>query len=149
MRNRFTYICSLLPTLFLLNNLPGFFTGGCSLTVAGVLAAAVWVLVWLRLYQTKSLRPEFAILLIVPQMAAYAAIYAGAEAISTFNSALYHNIYTLLWIAAAYVGIRSMRAGSWEKPQVGKDKVYIMMSFLTALYCFFCCASFFVRIFPQ
>ncbi len=149
MRNRFTYICCLLPALFLLNNLPGFFTGGLSLAVAGVLAAVVWVSVWLRLYHTKSLRPEFAILLIVPQMAAYAAIFAGTEAISAFNSALYHNIYTLLWIAAAYVGIRSLRAGSWEKPQGGKDKVYIMMSFLTALYCFFCCASFFVRIFPQ
>lgn len=149
MRNRLTYICCLLASLFLLNNVPGFFTGASALAVAGMLALAVWVTGWLRLYYVKSLRPEFAILLVVPQLAAYAAIFAGEEALTHFNSAFYHNIYALLWIAAAFVGIRTMRAGEWEKPKGRKDTVYIMMSILTALYSFFCCASFFVRIFPQ
>lgn len=149
MRNRFTYICSILPALFLLNNLPGFFSASWSLVVAGVLALAVWVLVWLRLYHTKSLRPEFAVLAVVPQMAAYIALNAGSEAVSAFNSALYHNIYALLWIATAFVGIRSMRAGDWEKPKGKKDSVYVMMSIFTAVYCFYCCGTFFVRIFPQ
>lgn len=146
MRNRFTYICSILPAVFLLNNLPGFFHGSWSLVVAGALALAVWVLVWLRLYCTKSLRPEFAILTIVPQMAVYGLINADQEAVNTFNTTAYQYIYTLLWIAAAFVGIRSMKAGAWEKPKGKKDSVYVMMSILTAAYCFFCCASFYALV---
>lgn len=146
MRNRFTYICSILPAVFLLNNLPGFFHGYWSLIVAGALALLVWVLVWLRLYSTGSLRPEFAILTIVPQMAVYSLLNAGTEAINYFNTTVYQYIYTLLWIAAAFVGIRSMRAGTWEKPKGKKDSVYVMMSILTAIYCFFCCASFYALI---
>lgn len=146
MRNRFTYICCILPALFLLNNLPRFFHGNWSLFVAGILAVAVWTLVWLRLYCTKSLRPEFAILAIVPQMAVYSLANAGSEAIIYFNTTVYQNIYTLLWIAAAFVGIRSMRAGAWEKPKGKKDAVYVMMSILTAVYCFYSCASFYALI---
>lgn len=146
MRNRFTYICSILPAVFLLNNLPGFFHGYVSLIVAGALALVVWVLVWLRLYSTGCLRPEFAILTIVPQMAVYSLINAGPDAINHFNSTIYQYIYTLLWIAAAFVGIRSMKAGAWEKPKGKKDSIYVMMSILTAVYCFFCCASFYASI---
>lgn len=146
MRNRFTYICSILPAVFLLNNLPGFFHGYVSLIVAGALALAVWVLVWLRLYSTKSLRPEFAILTIVPQMAVYSLIQGGSDIINCFNTTTYQYIYTFLWIAAAFVGIRSMKAGAWEKPKGKKDSVYVMMSILTAVYCFFCCALFYALI---
>lgn len=146
MRNRFTYICSILPAVFLLNNLPGFFHSHWSLIVAGALALVVWVLVWLRLYSTGSLRPEFAILTIVPQMAVYSLINAGSDAINYFNTTFYQYIYTFLWIAAAFVSIRSMKAGAWEKTKGKRDSVYVMMSILTAGYCFFCCASFYALI---
>ncbi len=149
MKNRFTYICGILPALFLLNNLPFFFHGVWQLVVAGALALAVWVLVWLRLFILNRLRPEFAVLSIVPQIAAYVCLYLGPEATAPYQDNVWQNFYALLWIGTAFTGICSMRAGAWEKAKGKKDTVFVMMSVLTALYCFYCCGTFFVKIFPQ
>lgn len=149
MRNRFTYICCVLPALFLLNNVPMFFRDIWQLVVALLTALAVWMLVWLRLYHTRKLRPEFAVLTVLPQVVAYSCLYTGLIVRQAEASAIWQNLYALLWIGAAYVAIRSMNAGDWERPQTKKDSVYIMMAILTIVYSFYGCGEYYLMIFPQ
>lgn len=149
MKHRFTYICSILPAIFLLNNIPRCLQGIWQLVVACILAIVVWALVWLRLYSLKKLRPEFSALIVLPQLIAYTCLWCGLSIPQETASPIWQNLYTLLWIGVAYVGICSMRPGSWEKPQDKRDSVYIMMWILTVVYSFYCCGEFFLIIFPQ
>lgn len=148
MRDRFKYICSILPGIFLLNNLPLLLGDVWQLVAASLLALAVWVLVWLRLFQTRRLRPEFAVLVIAPQLISYIALYAGAEAIAPFSGNAWLNCYALLWIGSAFVAIRSFRPGAWETVR-GKhrDSVFIMMAILTVFYSFYSCGAFYKYLF--
>lgn len=149
MKNRFTYICSILPAVFLLNNIPHYLHGLGQLISAGILALLVWGLVWLRLYHTGRLRPEFSVLTVLPQSIAYVCAYAGMTIPQAEASPLWQNLYALLWIGVAYVGICTMRPGTWEQPQGKRDSVFVMMWIMTVVYSFYCCGEFFMKIFPQ
>lgn len=135
MKKRLTYICSALPLIVLLNNLPPFFSGIWQLIVAGVFALALWILVWMRLYATQRLRPEFAILFILPQMIAYMMMYAGKEVTAPLLTPMVQNLYFLLWIGTIFTGIKSVAAGSWEMPAKGtRDTLYIVMCVLIIVW---------------
>ena len=63
-RLKFIYIVA--PLTVALNALPGFLEGGWRVAAAVLLAVAVWAVVWIRVYSTGKLRPEFAILAVIP-----------------------------------------------------------------------------------
>ena len=131
MKKRLTFIYSALPLIVLLNNLPSFFAGCWQLIVSGVLALALWALVWMRLYHTGKLRPEFAVLFILPQMLAYIVLYAGKENLALYLTPTVQNLYFLLWVGAIFTGIKSIAAGAWEKPKQGeRDTLFIVMTVL-------------------
>lgn len=131
MKKRLTFIYSVLPLIVLLNNLPPFFEGAWQLIVSALLALTLWALVWMRLYHTRKLRPEFAVLFILPQMLAYIILYAGKEQLALHLTPMVQNMYFLLWIGAIFTGIKSIAAGAWEKPKQGeRDTLFIVMTVL-------------------
>lgn len=143
MRKRLTYIFSALPVLVLLNNLPSFFGGIWQLVVAGVLALALWLMVWMRLYATRRLRPEFAVLLVLPQVIAYIMMYAGKAAVAPLHSPMAQNLYFLLWMGAIFTAIKSVAAGPWETVPKGRhDTLYIVMCILIIAWALLSWSSF-------
>lgn len=131
MKKRLTYIFSALPLLVLLNNIPFFFGGIWQIVVAGILALALWGVVWMRLYATRRLRPEFAVLFVLPQTLAYIILFAGKEDTAYLLTPMVQNLYFLLWMGTVFTGIKSVAAGPWEMPAKGnKDTLYIVMTVL-------------------
>lgn len=81
-------------------------------------------------------------------MLGYIGLYAGSESMKTFMTPEWQNMYAILWLGTAFVGIRSMKAGSYEATQQGKkDSVFIMMSILVVAFCFAACAGWNMKLF--
>lgn len=137
--NRLKYIYWITP-LFILLSCGRMLTGvlGTGWLMALVLLPFIlltWGIVWMRLYGMNKLRPEFAILSILPQSVYFVAKGTGT---TILHQAEWQNLYAMSWIAFAVIIILSLRPGdkSDTKTTLSKDHIFIMMSILTVVYAF-------------
>ena len=132
--NRRTYIYLMVPAVMLLNAGPtisSFCGASAALIIGAVLALALWTLVWLRLYGMggRALRPEFAILAVVPQVVFYVLNSLGPEYAEPYLGAPYQTFYLLLWLAGLWVCLASLAPAPKEEPQpLGRDAVRLVVS---------------------
>ncbi len=103
-----------------------------SLIIGMVLAALAWGLVWSRLYASGRLRPEFAVLSVLPQLIFFALMYSGQTgAEGAFAAPLWQNLYFLLTLAAMAVQMVSLRPTPQEEQRrPSQDPPFIFLSIL-------------------
>lgn len=134
--NRRTYIYWAVPLFIILScgEMLEFYLGGTgALVVAGVVAVVAWGVVWLRLYKAERLRPEFAVLSILPQTIYYIERYAASQLFS--QSPVWQNLYALTWVGFVVVIISTVRRGVGdEEPTSARDPLFLLMAPLTFLY---------------
>lgn len=105
------------------------------LLAAMALALGLWAVVWVRLYANRRLRPEFAVLAVLPQLWFYGLGYAG-DAAAALTTPFWQNLYFFAWCATAFVGVRALLLGpSDDKPGGRVDSVLVFMSIITAAFC--------------
>lgn len=136
--NRRTYIYAALPLFLLLGSgdlLVNKAGEVAALCIAILLILLAWGLVWVRLYQTKRLRPEAAVLTILPQGAYFTACYGQSQ---LFTSPTWQNLYALSWLAFAAVIIMSLLPSTADRSakKPSHDGVFILMTIVTLGYTF-------------
>ena len=104
-----------------------------ALIVAGILIIISWGVVWLRLGY-MGLRPEFAVLSILPQ-----AIYFVEQQTHSglfVDSVFWQNMYALIWMGFAGVSLVTVRlcAADGAKRSLFRDPVYLLISLLIVIY---------------
>ncbi len=132
---RRTYIYWAVPFFTLLGSGATFVDklGSTAALVLGLLLALpTWGLVWTRLYSTGRLRPEFAVLSVLPQLIFFFLSYAGsAVPEDTFSAPFWQNIYAVLVLAAMAVQIISLRPGPQdEQRRPAQDAPFIFLTVL-------------------
>lgn len=135
---RLTFIYWACPLMLALSSLPPFFGPAWGLAVAGALAVGLWAVVWLRLYGTRKLRPEFSLLCVLPQMCGYVLGFLqrqSPEAALAFRSAFWQNLHLVLWMGLCWVGIYALLPDENGK-KAWKDPVTLLMSGILLLYSF-------------
>lgn len=150
--NRLTYIYWVLPLFALLGcgpSLVGLMGAGWALAVAIPLILLAWGAVWMRLYGTGLLRPEAAVLTVLPHSIYFIAAYSGTSFFTTAPAA--QNLYALSWLAFAIVIILSMRTAKTDGKQLrpSKDAVFILMALVTIAYSFGAMASYALSLFHK
>lgn len=107
--------------------------GVLMLVVAFTLIVVTWGVVWMRLFTGGRMRPEFAILSVLPHSAYYLAKYFESRLFTDMN---WQNVYGFSWLAFAAVIIISLRPGRSDerRERVAKDRTFILMSILTVAY---------------
>lgn len=132
---RLSFIYSAAPLTVALSTLPNFVDGMWRIALAGVIAIALWAVTWARVYSNKKLRPEFAILVIIPAMCHHLMQAYGPEYTAAINTPAWQNFNFILWIAAIVVTIRALLPTSAEyKGRLAADSVLIFMSLITVAY---------------
>ena len=149
---RLTYIYWATP-LFVLLGCGRFFEGLLGATgalIAGlILVLALWGVVWLRLYGMNRVRPEFAVLAILPQAIYYIAQALPKDEMSMFTGAAWQNMYFLCWLGTIAVGILSLRPGRQDtRRPVRQDAAFLLMSALLTLFSLGTWASYAGEMFP-
>lgn len=157
---RLTFIYCAAPLALALNNVPQLCGAWqWQLACAAALIVGLWAVVWLRLYTNKRLRPEFALLAVLPQSAFYglrilqqvspeaaeafttspAGIIGGADgptSIVLATSPVWSNLYFFLWCGACVAGVCALFAAPNEEQRPAKnDPLLIAMSILTIAFC--------------
>ncbi len=132
---RRTYIYCAIPLFTLLGCGASFvhmLGSTAALILGALLAVPAWGLVWARLYATGRLRPEFAVLSVLPQLAFFLLVYTGQTGEqSAFMAPLWQNIYFLLTLAAMAVQIISLRPGLREAPaRPMQDPPFVFLTIL-------------------
>ena len=132
---RLQYIYSAAPLTVALNAIPSMLDGAWRIAAAIVLALVLWTVTWFRVYTNKKLRPEFAILVIVPALSFHVIQAAGADYIEAFRTPALQNFNFFLWLAATWVTIRAFMPTSQEySGRVARDSVFIFMTIITVVY---------------
>ncbi len=109
---RLTYIYLLIPlytALSFIGTAQRFLGAYGALALGGALCLAVWAIVWLRLYRAGKIRPEFAVLSVLPTLSYLILNVVGEEARAALSSPAWQNIYFSEWVAEAVVLILSLR----------------------------------------
>ncbi len=103
-----------------------------ALVLGMVLALPAWGLVWVRLYESGRLRPEFAVLSVLPQLIFFALMFAGQTgAEGAFASPAWQNLYFILILAAMWVQMVSLRPGPQdEQRRPAQDPPFIFLCVL-------------------
>lgn len=139
-RLNFIYLAA--PLTVALNSIPGMLGGIWQIVTAIVLALALWGVVWVRIYTNKKLRPEFAVMAIVPATSYHILQAAGPEYMATFNTPGWQNFNFFLWLGAIAVMIRAFLPTPEEyKGRMAADSVLIFMSIITTIYSLSCWAT--------
>lgn len=140
-RLKFIYVAA--PLTVALNAVPGMMGASVwRLVTAVLLALALWAVTWIRLYHTGKLRPEYAVLTIVPAVCFHVLQYAGPEYTETFNTPGWQNFNFFLWLAAIFVTIRALLPAADEyKGRMATDSVFIFMTIITVVYGIGCWAT--------
>lgn len=139
-RLKFIYLAA--PLTVALNALPGFLEGAWRIAAALVLALALWAVVWLRFFYTGKLRPEYAVLSVVPALSYHVLQSVGDDYASIFNTPGWQNFNFFLWVAAIVVTIRALLPAAQEfKGRLATDSVFIFMSIITSVYGISCWAT--------
>lgn len=136
---RLTYIYAAAPLALALNNVPQLLSGAWQLVAAAALAVGLWAVAWMRLFTNKRLRPEFSLLVILPQMAFYglrALQQSAPESAAPFASPFWANLYFFLWCGACIVGICALLSAPGEEaPPAKRDPLFLFMSLITLAFC--------------
>ncbi len=125
--------------------------GATAALIVGVaLALPAWGLVWARLYDSRRLRPEFAVLSVLPQLIFFLLVFAGHTAQNNaFSAPLWQNLYFLLTLAAMAVQMVSLRPGSQdEQLRSAQDPPFIFLSLLIVANGFISWVQYASAIFP-
>ncbi len=139
---RLHFIYAAAPLTVALNAVPGMLGGIWRMVVAGILAVLLWAVVWLRVYTNKRLRPEFAVLAIIPALAYHILAAAGPQYAATFSTPGWQNFNFFLWLAGIFVTIRALLPTPQEfKGRLVTDSVYIFMTIITVVYGLSCWAT--------
>lgn len=139
-RLKFIYFAA--PLTVALNALPGYLDGAWRIATALLLALALWAVVWMRVYFTGKLRPEYAVLVIVPATSYHILQSVGKEYTSIFNTPGWQNFNFFLWVAAIVVMIRALLPSAQEfKGRLATDSVFIFMSIIATVYGISCWAT--------
>lgn len=137
--NRLKYIYWITPLLVLLScgrMLTGLLgTGWLMALVLAPFILLTWGIVWIRLFGMNNMRPEFAILAILPQSIYFIEKTAGSQLL---HQPSWQNLYLISWLAFTAIIILSMRPGhKTDTPlPVSRDHIFIMMTLLTLVYSF-------------
>lgn len=136
------YIYLAIPLFALLGSgraLEGMLGGLGALIVATVVLVAAWGVVWLRLYRMGRLRPEFAVLSVLPQ-----GIYFAERQLSTnliAQSPACQNLYALTWLGFIGVAIASIRPTKGDAPAplppMRRDPLSLLMVPIICAYAVF------------
>lgn len=140
---RLTFIYCVSPLTVALNTIPGMLSDSVLRMIAAiVLALSVWGVVWVRLYGTGKLRPEFAVLSVVPALSYQFILTAGSEYMAIFNSPAWQNFNFFLWLGTIFVYIRAFLPTRDEyKGRLAGDSVFIFMTLITIFYSLSCWAT--------
>lgn len=116
-------------------------TGAAMLAVVFALIIVVWGVVWVRLYTGGRLRPEFAILTVLPHSAYYLATYFNSK---LFTDPTWQNMFGLSWLAFVVIMLISLRPGKTDEKhlRMAKDSTFIIMAILTVAYAWSTMAAF-------
>lgn len=116
------------------------------LAVVIPLIIVTWGVVWMRLYTSGRLRPEFAILSVLPHSVYYLTCYFGSK---VFTDPTWQNMFGLMWLAFVFVMFISLRPGRMDDhhERVARDKTFILMAILTLAYAWSTFAGFANQIF--
>ncbi|MDO5470102.1 MAG: hypothetical protein Q4F38_02275 [Akkermansia sp.] len=147
---RLNYIYAAVPLFVLLScgslitGLLG--TGGLMLAIVSLFLIVTWGVVWMRLFTGGRLRPEFAILSILPHSIYYLSVFFGSE---LFRSVSWQNVYGFTWLAFLGVILISLRPGRTDEnhERMAKDRTFLFMAILTVFYAWSTFASFAVQLF--
>lgn len=135
---RTTYIYRLVPLMVVLScgRLIEGLLGSLGALVTGLaVAVAAWALVWLRLFGMRRLRPEFAVLAILPQSLYFILKFVDKETLTPFLAPAWQNMYFVAWLVAVGTIIFSMRPGYHDdRRPVSRDPLFIMMTIITIAY---------------
>ena len=132
---RLHYIYCAAPLTVALNAIPVMLDGMWRVVVAVVLALALWTVTWFRVYVNKKIRPEFAIMVIVPALSFHVIQSLGIEYVEAFRTPVLQNFNFFLWLAAMWVTIRALMPTSLEYTgRVARDSVFIFMTIITVVY---------------
>ena len=139
---RLHYIYCAAPLTVALNAIPVMLDGVWRVAVAIVLALALWTVTWFRVYANKKLRPEFAIMVIVPALSFHVIHAAGVDYVEAFATPVLQNFNFFLWLSAMWVTIRAFMPTPQEYTgRVARDSVFIFMTIITVVYHFSSWAS--------
>lgn len=135
---RLTYIYWATPLFVLLGCGPLFerLMGEMGALVVGLLLVlSLWAVAWLRLYGMNRLRPEFAVLMVLPQAVYYIARALPSEQWASFDTVGWQNLYFFCWLGAVAVGLLSLRPG-WQdtRRSMMQDAVFLLMAVLFVLF---------------
>lgn len=135
---RTTYIYRIVPLMVVLSCgrlMEGLLGSWVALIIGCVVAVVAWAVVWLRLYGMRRLRPEFAILSILPQILYFAAKVCPVNLLQEYATPAIQNTYFVVWVAAVSIIIFSLRPGYHDdRRPVAHDPMFIMMSIITLAY---------------
>jgi hypothetical protein len=139
-RLHFIYFAA--PLTVALNTLPGMLCGLWSIVVTATLAVLLWGVVWMRLFTNKKLRPEFAIISVLPAASYYIMGQTSPAYREAFCSPGWQNFNFFLWLAAIAVVIRALLPTPQEhRGRLAMDPVFIFMSIITTVYGLACWAG--------
>lgn len=139
--NRLKFIYLAAPLTVALNTLPGMVEGVWRIVAAAVIALVLWAVVWIRIYHNGKLRPEYAVLAVVPAVCFHILQGAGPDYLATFSTPGWQNFNFFLWLASIFVIIRALQPTTEEyKGRMAADSVLIFMSIVTTAYSLACWA---------
>ncbi len=123
---------------------------GAALALGTALALAAWGLLWMRLYDNKALRPEFAVLGILPQLCFFVLMFSGQVGESgAFAAPLWQNFYFLLVLASMAVQMTSLRPGSKDEARRPlQDPPFIFLAVLIVANGFLSWVQYASKLFP-
>ena len=140
--NRLKFIYLAAPLTVALNTLPGMLDGVWRMVSAAAIALALWAVVWIRIYHNGKLRPEYAVLAVVPAVCHHVLQGAGSDYLATFSTPGWQNFNFFLWLAVIFVIIRALLPTPDEyKGRMSGDSVLIFMSIITVAYSLACWAT--------
>ncbi len=150
---RQTYIYWAVPLFTLLGCGASFeaaFGATGTLVVGSLIALLTWGLVWMRLYTGGRMRPECAVLSILPQLLFFVLIALGETGENAaFAAPAWQNLYFLLFVASVIVQILSLRPGQADESRTtSQDPVFIILTVLILANGFFSWAHYAARLFP-
>ena len=147
---RLNYIYAAIPLFVLLSCGPlitGLLgTGGLMLAVVSLILIVTWGVVWMRLYTGGRMRPEFAILSILPHSIYYLSLFFDTN---LFTDASWQNVYAFTWMGFLAVMLISLRPGRADDnhERVARDRTFIFIAILTLFYAWSTFSSFAVQLF--
>lgn len=147
---RLNYIYAAVPLFVLLSCGPlltGLLgTSGLMLLLVFLFIIVTWGVVWVRLYTGCRLRPEFAILSVLPHSIYYLTLFFGS---TLFRAPAWQNVYGFTWLAFTVIMLISLRPGRADDrhERVARDRTFILMAILTVFYAWSTMASFATQLF--